>query len=151
MRRVLAILSLCLAAAAGAREPGEPGAPGEPVVVVNARVTQNWVSLNRLRAIFGMRQRKWDDGSLIRVFVLDSGAELHQRFCTDTLRVLPHQLDRAWGRLVFSGTGQAPHRLTSTEQLLERVAATPGAVGYFDPGGGGAAVPPGVRRLPLRQ
>jgi hypothetical protein len=139
MRRGLFLLALCCAALAYASDPGRP------LVVVNAQVTQNRLSLNRLRAIFGMRQRKWDDGSLVRVFVLDSDHELHQRFCTDTLRLLPHQLDRAWSRLVFSGTGQAPQRVASPEQLLEAVAATPGAVGYS---AAGAALS-GVRLLPL--
>ena len=37
----------------------------------------------------------------------------------------------AWDRLVFSGTGQAPDTVTSTEEMLARVASTPGAIGYL--------------------
>ena len=43
----------------------------------------------------------------------------------------PYQLRSAWDRLVFSGTGQAPDTVSSPEEMLARVAGTPGAIGYL--------------------
>jgi ABC-type phosphate transport system substrate-binding protein len=33
--------------------------------------------------------------------------------------------------LVFSGTGQAPDTVSSPEEMLAKVASTPGAIGYL--------------------
>lgn len=102
-----------------------------PTVIVNPNVEQASISLNGLRAIFGMRHRKWDDGSLVRVFVFERDEDAHRRFCTEVLHVLPHQLQRSWDRLIFSGAGQAPIQVSSEEEMREFVAATPGAIGYL--------------------
>ena len=45
--------------------------------------------------------------------------------------IFPYQLRSAWDRLVFSGIGQAPIRVNSVEEMLDRVANTPGAIGYL--------------------
>jgi ABC-type phosphate transport system substrate-binding protein len=45
--------------------------------------------------------------------------------------MFPHQLRRAWDRLVYSGTGQAPVMVESEEEMREKVAASPGAIGYL--------------------
>ncbi len=39
-------------------------------------------------------------------------------------------MKRVWLRMILSGEGRAPTLLRSAEDLVERVAATPGAVGY---------------------
>jgi hypothetical protein len=44
--------------------------------------------------------------------------------------MFPYQLRRVWDRQLFSGTGQAPSVVTSQDEMLRRVAATPGAIGY---------------------
>jgi len=99
-------------------------------VIVNSSVADN-LPKRALRAIFGMRLSRWpDDNSEITVFVLADENPSHAQFCKTTLNVFPHQLRRAWDRLVFSGTGQAPIQVTSEAEMLRRVAETPGAIGY---------------------
>jgi len=105
--------------------------PDEPVVIVNARVKEQSVSVETLRTIFGMRLRNWQDGTPIRVFVLQDDNPLHGIFTKKVLGMFPHQLRWAWGRLVFSGTGQAPWQMTTEEDMRARVAETPGAIGYL--------------------
>ena len=100
-------------------------------VVINPHVIDKNLSLNTLRAIFGMRMQTWQDGTKIRVFVLSDDEPLHQRFSKGILRVFPYQLRSAWDRLVFSGIGQAPIKVNSAEEMLEKVANTPGAIGYL--------------------
>jgi hypothetical protein len=46
------------------------------------------------------------------------------------LQLFPYQLRRAWDRQLFSGTGQAPTVVADEQEMLRRVAATPGAIGY---------------------
>ncbi len=79
-----------------------------------------------------MRQRTWPDGQAVRVFVLSNSHPMHARFAKEQLAVYPHQLQLAWDRMVFSGTGQAPDRVSDQTEMHERVATTPGAIGYLE-------------------
>ncbi|WP_341328840.1 hypothetical protein [Methylotuvimicrobium sp. KM2] len=99
--------------------------------VVNSALTQNSVSRNGLSAIFRMRLRQWQDGSPIIVFVLRDSNPLHKQFCKQVLNVFPHQMRRSWNKLVFSGTGQAPVTVASKEEMVDKIASTPGAIGYL--------------------
>ncbi|MDQ7015020.1 MAG: hypothetical protein Q9N68_01455 [Gammaproteobacteria bacterium] len=103
----------------------------DEVIIVNSTVADT-LPKRALRAIFGMRLGRWPESNHeITVFVLADENPLHAQFCKTTLNVFPHQLRRAWDRLVFSGTGQAPIRLSSEAEMLQRVANTPGAIGYL--------------------
>lgn len=106
-------------------------ADNEYVVVIHPQVIDKKLSVNTLRAIFGMRMQTWEDGTRIRVFVLSDDASLHQKFSKGVLNVFPYQLRSAWDRLVFSGIGQAPIKVDSVEEMLVKVANTPGSIGYL--------------------
>lgn len=97
-----------------------------PDVIIN--------SLNRdtVRAIFAMRQRTWPNGQAARVYVLDNNNPVHTRFSKGHLSVYPHQLQLAWDRMVFSGTGQAPDRVSDQVEMRKRIASIPGAIGYLE-------------------
>jgi ABC-type phosphate transport system substrate-binding protein len=122
IRRIVALLLalLVLIQPAGAVE-----------VVVNSDVTATHLTSLELRAIFTMRLRTWPDGLPIRVFVLSDSAPAQAEFSKKILDMFPYQLRRYWDRLVFSGTGQAPTELNSAEEMRDRVASTPGAIGYL--------------------
>ncbi len=100
-------------------------------VVINKGVGENILSANSLRSIFSMHLKTWSDGTKIRVFVLPDDDQLHQSFSKEKLNVFPYQLRSIWDKLVFSGTGQAPIKVNSTEEMLTKVASTPGAIGYL--------------------
>lgn len=100
-------------------------------VIISPDVKQEAVTANVLRAIFSMRLKTWSDGKLIRVYVLPDDHELHQIFSKETLNVFPYQLRATWDRLVFSGTGQAPTTVSSNEEMLQKIASTPGSIGYL--------------------
>ena len=100
-------------------------------VVVNPGVREQALSKNAVRAIFGMRLQTWPDGTPIRVFVLPDSHPDHADFSKGIVNVFPYQLRAAWDRLVFSGTGQAPFEVRTVEDMLAKVASTPGAIGYL--------------------
>jgi ABC-type phosphate transport system substrate-binding protein len=100
-------------------------------IVTHSGVSEKTISRSTLRAIFGMRLHEWPDGTAIRIFVMPDDAPLHATFAKETLNVFPYQLRAAWDRLVFSGTGQAPNTVSSPEEMLAKVASTPGAIGYL--------------------
>lgn len=110
---------------------GEVRADDHYQVVVHPEVIEKSVSVNVLRAIFSMSMRNWSNGKAIKVFVLPDNDALHLEFSKEKLNVFPYQLRLAWDRLVFSGTGQAPINVYSNEEMLDKVASTPGAIGYL--------------------
>lgn len=100
-------------------------------VIVNSSVSQPAISQNTLRAIFGMRLLQWPDGGPITVYVLPIKDPVHENFIKERLGIFPHQLERSWDLLVFSGTGQSPISVESEKEMRKRVAETPGAIGYL--------------------
>lgn len=104
------------------------------VVIINPQVTSE-LDRNELRAIFSMQYTEWEDGTPMTVFVYDELTPLHQNFCKKTLRIFPYQLKKNWERLVYSGTGHAPRKVSNEAEMIHRVATTPGAIGYISQGG----------------
>ena len=102
------------------------------VLIANPSVEIDHLNRDAARAMFAMRQRTWPDGQSARVFVLPNDDQSHERFVKQFLNVYPHQLQMAWDRVVFSGTGQAPSQVDSELQMLEQVASTPGGMGYLE-------------------
>lgn len=117
---LLALTAALLAPPAGAQE-----------AVVHPAVTVTQLQRNAIRAIFGMRLRVWPDGTPIRVFVMEDESPVHARFLKEKLHLFPHQLRRAWDRLIYTGTGQAPTIVRSEAEMRRRVASTRGAIGYL--------------------
>ena len=110
---------------------GEVQAGDHYQIVTHPEVNEQNLSANVLRAIFSMRMRTWSNGDLIKVFVLPDDNDLHHDFAKEKLNVFPYQLRLAWDRLVFSGTGQAPFTVNSHDEMLAKIANTPGAIGYL--------------------
>lgn len=100
-------------------------------IIVHATVPMKHISRSTLRAIFAMRMLKWPDGQPISVFVLNDEEPAHAEFCKENLGIYPYQLRDAWDRLVYTGIGQAPQRVTSLEEMKAWIAKTPGAIGYL--------------------
>jgi len=101
-------------------------------VVTHPDVKETSITKNYLRAIFSMRSRTWQSGASIRVFVLPDDHKIHADFSKEKLNLFPYQLRQSWDRLVFSGTGQAPTTVSSSEEMLDRIMNTPGAIGYLE-------------------
>tara|TARA_A200000159_G_scaffold164804_2_gene196420 strand:- start:301 stop:768 length:468 start_codon:yes stop_codon:yes gene_type:complete len=106
--------------------------PAQPIaVVVNQSVDITTLTPAQLRMIFAGRTQFWPDGSRISVFVLSSQSDVHQRFCRDLLNIYPYQLERIWQRVVYSGQGEAPEIISTTQALQDIIGQTPGAIGYL--------------------
>jgi len=101
-------------------------------VVVNKSVAIEKITSSQLRRIYSMRQVRWNENLPIAVFVLPSQSIIHQKFCKESLKIFPYQLDRIWNKLTFSGLGVAPTIVNSPQELLQAVKRTPGAIGYVD-------------------
>ena len=129
-------------------DPAENLTRDRVVPVVNSGTVQFSISKNGLSAIFKMRLLKWQDGTgkPITVYVLPDDTPLHKRFSKEILNVFPHQMRRAWNKLVFSGSGQAPIEVKNVAEMIEKVASTPGAIGYLNAGD----IPDDIRILDIQ-
>jgi hypothetical protein len=101
-------------------------------IVVNRSVPAAPYSLADTRAVFTMQQRFWPNGEPIKVFTLSDNNPVHKDFVKNNLDMFPHQLRRVWDRMIFSGTGIAPIQLDSEQEMIEKIANTPNAIGYLN-------------------
>lgn len=127
LSRTMAGTLLALVLFAARADPGQT----EMVAIGFPATSEATLSLTSLRAIFGMIQRDWPDKTPIRVFVLRDEAPEHGSFSKTVLQVFPHQLRQAWERGALSGRAAYPVELDSAQEMLARVASTPGAIGYL--------------------
>jgi ABC-type phosphate transport system substrate-binding protein len=100
-------------------------------VIVHPTLNDLHLTKTTLRAIFAMRIPQWPDGTPVNVFVLDDEHPLHMQFCKSLLGMFPYQLRRIWDQQAFSGTGVRPNRVSSEAEMRQRIANTPGAIGYI--------------------
>lgn len=117
------------------------------VVIVNGSTGASTMSLSEVRAIFSMRLRRWENGMAVSVFVLKADSTAHADFCKTVLNIYPQQLQAAWDRIVYSGTGNAPTVVNSEEEMRAAIANTPGAIGYVSGDGIGLT---GVKAVSLK-
>ena len=99
-------------------------------VIANDATAVRRLTRGELRAIFTMRMTHFADGIPVTVFVLPDQDERHRTFTKQLLNLLPYVLRDTWDRLVFSGTGKGPVVVQNPEELVRRVAETPGGIGY---------------------
>ena len=99
-------------------------------VIVNASVPERPYTVNDLRAIFAMQRQTWSTGEKIHVFVFADNDPVHREFTKTQLNMFPHQFRRIWDRLLFSGTGQPPRQVSSPDEMIEKISATPNSIGY---------------------
>ncbi|MFL0796223.1 MAG: substrate-binding domain-containing protein [Cellvibrionaceae bacterium] len=111
------------------------------ILIVHNEAPTSELSRRQLRTIFSLRVNRWDNNVPITLFVLPDDHASHYFFIRHVLNMLPHQLRRHWDHHVYAGLGQGPITVHSEEEMLKRVKATPGSMGYLSP----EATPQGVK------
>lgn len=101
-------------------------------LIANKDLADKVLSRNEARLFFTLRLQRWGDDQTVKVFVLPDDHPVHREFSKTVLGLFPYQLRRVWDRQLFSGTGQAPIIVSSEQEMLQRVASTPNAIGYVE-------------------
>ena len=115
------IILLALAAAS---------ADAQVAVIVNKSNSISKISPSSLKDIYLLSNVKWSDGTSI--VVIDTREKsLQQKFYEfiDVRDIL--SVKKKWMRFQLSGEGKAPTVVDGAEEVLEKVASTPGAIGYI--------------------
>jgi hypothetical protein len=100
-------------------------------VIVNRDVAGTSPAQAAARAPFGVGPTQGPGGPPVAVFVLPDSHPIHAALCKEQLNLYPYQLRQSWDRLVYSGIAQAPIEVATEEEMVSRVATTPGALGYI--------------------
>lgn len=125
--------SMLLAVAIGAATAG-----AQISVIVNKAVDTPSLTTAKVASIYAMDMRSWPNGD--RIVVFDSKNDGVKREFFGALGKSEVEFKKIWMRMQLSGNGKAPESLSSDADVVARVAATPGAIGFVSSGAVSAAV-----------
>jgi ABC-type phosphate transport system substrate-binding protein len=125
---LLALAGLALAAAP---------ARAQVAVVAHPAVADGSVDTGTLVGIYSLDQTRWSDGAAVVPF--DTATDAQDAFYS-ALGQSAGQMKKVWLRKKLSGEGQPPESLGSDAEVLQKVASTPGAVGFVSAGAADGSV-----------
>lgn len=126
MKKMLVLIASALIAA-------HPlAAVAEIVVVVPVKSSVDKLSKSEVINIFMGRYRVLPDGSAANPVDLPIESPDRRLFYRKLLDKSLEEVNAYWARLVFAGKTSPPSEVKSREALGERLANTPGALGYID-------------------
>ena len=102
------------------------------LIIANKSVADGSVSSDAVKEIYSLVKKQWSDGSPIVALDLKSGGsrEAFYRY----IGYSDIELKKTWLREQLSGRGKAPEAFASEEEIVAKVASTPGAIGYVSEG-----------------
>jgi ABC-type phosphate transport system substrate-binding protein len=102
---------------------------GQVVVIAHKSVPLDTIKKAELLDFYAYDIKKWSDGQPVVVFDLKPQSEAKTAFY-NYLGKSPSRMKSIWLKKLLSGEGEPPQTLNSEEELLKKVAATAGAIGF---------------------
>jgi ABC-type phosphate transport system substrate-binding protein len=102
-------------------------------IIVHAGVDSRPLDAAALNAIFTGVEKKWKNGTPIKVFNLTAQSLERNEFDRVVLRKTPEQVAQFWVDRLVRGEGQPPTQVPKAELVVKVVASMPGAIGYTPP------------------
>jgi ABC-type phosphate transport system substrate-binding protein len=99
------------------------------VVIAHKSVPMDTIKKNLLLDFYAYDIKKWSDGQSIIVLDLRSQSEVKTAFY-NYLGKSSSRMKSIWLKKMLSGEGDPPEAMNSEEELLRKVAATAGAIGF---------------------
>jgi ABC-type phosphate transport system substrate-binding protein len=82
--------------------------------------------------IFLGKKKSYSDGKTALPVTLEEGSAVREVFNKTIVKKNESQLKAYWSKLVFTGKGTPPKKMTSEAELIKLVAANPALIGYVD-------------------
>lgn len=101
----------------------------EVSVIVNPANTAE-MSQDEIGRIFLGKMRTYASGEPVSPVSLAEGHPVQAEFTSSVLGRSDSQLKAYWSKLIFTGKGNPPPEVASVEEMLQKVASEPGAIGY---------------------
>ena len=95
-------------------------------VITNKSVSET-INTSKLANIYSLTVTKWSDGS--KIVVLDNNSETKNNFYKE-LGKDQLSLKKEWMKKQLTGEAKAPESLGSDDDVINKVASTPGAIGF---------------------
>lgn len=99
------------------------------VVIAHKSVPVDEIKKSELLDFYTGDIRKWSDGETVTVFDLKPKGEVKETFYK-FLGKSASRMKSIWMKKMLSGEGDPPEALESEQKMIEKVAATPGAIGF---------------------
>jgi ABC-type phosphate transport system substrate-binding protein len=116
------------------------------VVVINAVNPTQLLSRQEIARMFLKQRNRWDHGERVRPVDLSELRTIREQFSLEVFRRRTIDIEDHWRSLVFSGRDVPPTEKASEVEVLEYVAANPGAIGYV---ARSTPLPPGIKVLEI--
>ena len=104
------------------------------IVIVHHDNPVTEVDREFLRDAYLKKATDWSHGETIRPVDLSGRFGVRDVFTREVLRKTAAQLRSYWNQQIFSGKGIPPVEADSITEMIDYVAATPGAIGYLPAG-----------------
>jgi ABC-type phosphate transport system substrate-binding protein len=109
------------------------GASAEVLLVMNPDAEISSVEPKTVEDVFLGRKNSLPNGSKVVPVVLSDGA-VHEEFLKAYVNRSVSQFNSHWKKLVFTGQGRPPKKLSSEAEVISFVSTTPNAIGYVGAG-----------------
>ena len=104
-------------------------AQAQVAVIANKSVSESSISSGKLVDIYCLRAKTWGNGKEIVPVTIKSDNETTQKFFS-ALGKSSMEMKKLWMKLQLTGEGQPPAGVGSDDEVLSKVASTPGAIGF---------------------
>jgi ABC-type phosphate transport system substrate-binding protein len=98
-------------------------------VIVNKSVSDTSFTYSKLIDVYTLNKTNWDGGERIKVCDFKGDNKLKTKFYA-FIKIDYSRMQKIWLRKQFSGKAIPPRTYKTEEEVIEHVAATPGAIGY---------------------
>lgn len=102
----------------------------EDIAIVNTTSGVASLTSDQVKDLFLGKKTSWDDGSKVVVIIVKGGSESESLF--KFLGKSEQQFQTTWKKIIFTGKGSMPDMVDSNDAVVEKVAKTPGAIGFVD-------------------
>ena len=98
-------------------------------IIVNAGTAVASLSKTQLLDIYALNLPRWEDGARVVIFELKGSGKVKESFYK-FLGMEPDDMKKIWLRKQFSGKAMPPRAFDDEDEMIARIAKTPGAIGY---------------------
>lgn len=116
-------------------------------IVVNAGNPSTAESKATLSKLFLKKVREWGDKQKVTAYDLDEKSEARQAFSDAIHGKSVSAIKSYWQRMIFSGRDVPPDEIGAEAEVLRKVAADRGAIGYVS---AKTPLPEGVKELSVK-
>jgi ABC-type phosphate transport system substrate-binding protein len=102
-------------------------------VIAHKSVSESSINNSKLADIYSLKAKSWSNGSAIVRVTLKSDDGTSAKFFGAIGKSLA-DMKKVWMKLQLTGEGQAPEAMGSEDEVVNKVASTPGAIGYVSAG-----------------